>query len=224
MNAVQEWCTRLLAMPEEVWVEYARRREPLRGRVTPAEYRVFWDRAVAEAQALAERDPLPPRALAQKLGVHVHEKPMPGGGGGRATYACFTEPDDIDLYTDNTALLAGLTQAAGVDDLLGHADAADILLAHELYHVLQLREPGLYALQPHIRLWKVFGLENRSRLVSLEEVSAMAFARRLTGLGYTPYVYDVLLMLPRWPEQAKELYRSLLALQAELAKDEKENV
>ena len=224
MNAVQEWCGALLALPEEVWVEYARRREPLRGRVTPAEYRVFWDKATAEAQALAKQYPMAPRALAKTLGVQVHEKPLPDGGFGRATYACFTEPDDIELYTDNVQLLAGLTQAAGADALLEHADVADILLAHELYHALQLKNPDLYALQPHIRLWKVLGIENRSRLVSLEEVSAMAFARQMTGLGYTPYVYDVLLMLPHWPEQARELYRSLLELQAELAKKQEDAV
>ena len=96
----------------------------------------------------------------------------------------------------------------------------DVLLAHELYHVLQYRHPEFYTMQQHILLWRLLGHEKRSRLVSLEEVAAMAFAGSLTGIHYTPYVYDVLLMLPHYPEQAKEIYRGLLAIRDRQRKEE----
>ena len=63
--------------------------------------------------------------------------------------------------------------------------------------------------QKHIRLWKIGPWERRSRLVSLEEVAAMAFAREMLRLSHSPYVYDVLMLLPQATPEAQRLFTQL---------------
>lgn len=217
MNSVLRWCEEMLSLPENVWIEYVRRREPLRGRVDFDAYKGFWCKACEEGKEQAgllfkEHGTANVAELAEKLCVSVQKKPLPDATSGRATYASFTEPDLIEIYQDNADALNSLIDAAEAKTLLGNIDVADVLLAHELYHVVQYRNTELFSMQKHIRLWKIFGIENNSRLVSLEEVSAMAFAGALTNISYTPYVFDVLLMLPSYPEKAKNIYRSIFEI------------
>ena len=117
---------------------------------------------------------------------------------------------------DNAQEVQGLLQAAGLEERLGSVDVLDMLLAHELFHVVQQWEPDLYVNQKHILLRKLGRLRQESRLVSLEEVAAMAFARELLGMAVTPYVYDVWMLLPRAPERAQALYRQLMELREEV--------
>jgi hypothetical protein len=92
-----------------------------------------------------------------------------------------------------------------------------MLLAHELFHAMQLRSPDLYVNRKHIRLWKIGPFERYSALLSLEEVAAMAFAETLLGLTYTPYVYDVLMLLPQATMEARKLYDRLQQMNEEVS-------
>ena len=214
------WCDDLLALPEEVWSAYALSREPLRGRLDREGYRPYYDRAPAcgreEASRLAHAHPgASVRDMAAALGVTVEKVPMPQGVG-IVTFACYYAPDRIELCADNAQEVQGLLQAAGLEERLGSVDVLDMLLAHELFHVVQQWEPDLYVNQKHILLRKLGRLRQESRLVSLEEVAAMAFARELLGMAVTPYVYDVWMLLPRAPERAQALYRQLMELREEV--------
>ena len=220
---LSSWCDDLTGLPEEVWMAYAHAREPLRGKVPRSEYADFYRRAVrcGEEQADSLRRELGGvscREIAGRLGVTVEELPMPESRG-LATFACFYEPDRIELYTDNAQATRSLLQAAGLAQRMGDTDIGDMLLAHELFHVVQQRKPELYVNQNHVLLWKLGKLRRESRLVSLEEVAAMAFARRLLGMAVSPYLYDVWMLLPTAPEQAQELYRRLMRLSEEVKAD-----
>ena len=109
-----------------------------------------------------------------------------------------------------------LLETAGLSGLFGNTDVPEMLLAHELFHFLQGKDPTLYVNRKLIVLWRLFGYERRSRILSLEEVASMAFAQRLLGMAVNPYVFDVLMLLPRFPEQAGELYRTIMTLQEEV--------
>lgn len=125
------------------------------------------------------------------------------------TFACYYEPDRIQVYTDNAAATRSLIQESGGVEFLGDVDIGEMLLAHELCHVLQHRQPELYTNRKHIRLQKIGPWERRSRLVSLEEVAAMAFAREMLCLSHSPYVYDVLMLLPQATPEAQRLFTQL---------------
>lgn len=82
----------------------------------------------------------------------------------------------------------------------------DMLLAHELFHVLQAQKPGLYVNEKHLQLRKIGRFRQMSRLVSLEDVAAMSFAKEMLRLEASPFAYDALMLLPNFPEQAESLF------------------
>ena len=214
------WGADLQALAEEVWSAYALSREPLRGRLDREGYRPYYDRATAcgreEASRLAHAHPgASVRDMAAALGVTVEKVPMPQGGG-IVTFACYYEPDRIELCADNAQEVQGLLQAAGLEERLGRVDVLDMLLAHELFHVVQQWEPDLYVNQKHTWVGDGGGRREGSRPVSWEEVAAMACARGLLGMEVTPYVYDVWMLLARAPERAQALYRQLMELREEV--------
>lgn len=225
---LSSWCDDLAGLPEEVWMAYAHGREPLRGKVPLADYADYYRKAAACGEAQAERlrremGDASCREIAGRLGVTVEELPMPESRG-LATFACFYEPDRIELYTDNAEATRSLLLAAGIAQRMGDTDIGDMLLAHELFHVVQQRDPELYVNQNHILLWRLGRLRRESRLVSLEEVAAMAFAKRLLDMTVSPYLYDVWMLLPTVPEQARELYGRLMELSEEVKTDADDDI
>lgn len=216
---IKTWCQELSCLPDTVWAAYAKSREPLTGRVSREEYETYFHAADLCGMELAQKirsqwGEISCEELAEKLGVRVERLPMPDGEG-ILTFAVFEEPDLIRVYTDNAEATRTLIEASGGNEFIGDVDICQMLMAHELFHVLQLREPELYVNEKRIRLWKIGPFVRDSRLLSLEEVAAMAFARELLQMPTTPYLYDVLMLLPQATEQAEKLYRNLLLLKEE---------
>ena len=210
---IKDWCQELSCLPKSVWAAYAKSREPLTGRLTREEYENFFHAADLCGMELAQKTrrqwgDVSCGELAEKLGVRVERLPMPDGDG-LLTFAIFEEPDLIRVYTDNADATRSLIETSGGNEFIGDVDICEMLLAHELFHVLQLKEPELYVNKKHIRLWKLGPWIRESRLPSLEEVAAMAFARELLQMPTTPYLYDVLMLLPQATEQAEKLYHNL---------------
>ncbi len=221
---LQQICRDLVQIPENVWAAYALFREPLRGRFTPETFLAYYEEAkrcgYARAdQILASQGAVCCTELAEQMGVEIRELPMPCSGG-IVTFACYYEDSHIELYRDNAEKTMELLEAAGLSELFGSADVPEMLLAHELFHCLQSREKDLYVNREHIVLWKLGKFERRSRLLSLEEVAAMAFAQRLLGSKGNLYAFDILMLLPRFPKQAEALYRTVMTLRDEITAHE----
>ena len=53
-------------------------------------------------------------------------------------------------------------------------------------------------------------VSNKSKILCLSEMAAMAFAKRMTGISCSPYVLDVLLMYCYNEEAAIALYEEIL--------------
>lgn len=178
-----------------------------------------------------------PGEIAAKLGIAVADNPAPVSGR-RALFAQYLpgSGDDsrIEVLADplnryGTLRERLITQASGAEDGDGGNDgAADgvadlehllptvarvrtLLLAHELFHAIEDRnEADIYTRTATIRLWKVFGRENRSTVRGLGEIGAGAFARELVGAPFCPFALDVLLMWAYAPDNARALYRQVL--------------
>ena len=218
---IKHWCQELSCFPEEVWISYAKAREPLQRLVSLEEYTSHFHAARKCGMdlahlALEQWDGLSCEEMADRLGVRVQRLPMPDGDG-MLTFAMFHEPDLIEVFTDNAEATELLIRESGGTEYLGQVDICEMLLAHELFHAMQLKHPDLYVNRKHIQLWKIGPFERRSALLSLEEVAAMAFAETLLGLDYTPYVYDVLMLLPQATMEARRLYDRLLKIKEEVS-------
>ena len=218
---IKHWCQELSCFPEEVWISYAKAREPLTRLISLEDYTSHFHAARKCGMDLAhlarrQWDGLSFEEMAQQLGVRVQRLPMPEGEG-MLTFAMFHEPDLIEVFTDNAAATELLIRESGGTEYLGDVDICDLLLAHELFHAMQLKHPDLYVNKKHIRLWKIGPFERHSALLSLEEIAAMAFAETLLGLDHTPYVYDVLMLLPQATMEARKLYDRLQQIKEEVS-------
>lgn len=216
---IKQWCQELSCFSEKVWISYAKSREPLSGRLSLEDYSSHFHAARKCGMDLADQirrewGDICCQELAEKLGVRVERLPMPDGNG-MLTFACYYEPDRIELFTDNAEATETLIRESGGIEYLDDVDICDMLLAHELFHVLQEKHPELYVHRKLIRLWKIGPFIRESKLLSLEEVAAMAFAQRLLNMRHNPYLYDVLMLLPQATEQAKQLYEKLQSLNEE---------
>ena len=214
-----ECCAGLLSLAEDDWATYALLREPLRGRLTQEGYRHFYERAAAcgRDEALQLRRAFPRFSvweIAAKLDVTVREVPLPRGAG-LVAFACFYEPDTIELCGDNVRATQALLNEECADERLREVNVLDLLLAHELFHVLQVQNPDLYVNEKHIQLRKIGGFRQMSRLVSLEDVAAMSFAKEMLKLQVSPFVYDVLMLLPNFPEQAESLFGMIMNISSQ---------
>lgn len=216
---IRQWCQELSCFPESVWISYAKSRDPLTRLVSLEDYTSHFHAARKCGMDLAHQTRqqwgnISCQELAEKLGVRVERLPMPDGDG-LLTFACYHEPDYIQVFTDNAVATQTLIQESGGIEFLGDVDICEMLLAHELFHVLQERDPSLYVNQKHVQNWKFGPIKRFSKLLSLEEVAAMAYAQELLQLSHTPYLYDVLMLLPQATMQAKQLYERLLLLNEE---------
>ena len=212
---IKEIVEDLLSVDDRTWALYAYKKEPLRGRITFTEYfENYVPGALADAKRLAEDcrgkslDD-----LVKELSLKVEMLPMQQG---QVVYdfAIFNEPDTVQIYEDNARESQVIVDS--LDDERAKVDICDMLLAHEIFHALQGKYDDLFVNRKHIKLWKLFGYENVSRLVSLEELAAMYFAKYYLGMGAVPYVYDVVMSMSRDPKKAKELYAGIMKLREEV--------
>ena len=90
------------------------------------------------------------------------------------------------------------------------ADLKDVLMAHELFHGIEYRKrKQIFTQTEKIELWRR-PFSNKSKILCLSEMAAMAFAKRMTGISCSPYVLDVLLMYCYYEEAAIALYEEIL--------------
>ena len=157
------------------------------------------------AAQYATRDPL---TLCDELGLKLKTPATPAGGG-QVLFAQFVQPDEITIFTDcldKAETLGGLIPA--------RAKLQSIILAHELFHAVEEANPDIYTRTEKIELWRK-PFSNKSCIVCLSEIAAMAFAKQLLGLDFNPYALDVLLVYPYDAQAACGLYAEICDLMKE---------
>jgi hypothetical protein len=204
----------LLPLDDPFWDAYAMRREPLIGRISEAQAREFAENArrcgeELAIEAAASGGNARPEDRAKRLGLTVEHK-AESDGGGYTMFACFQEPDRITVFQETVDRAEKLIEEENLSGLLSGAHPEDVLIAHELYHYFECARPELYTNQKLLCLWKLGKFQNRSQVVSLQEIGAMAFAKRLLGLPYSPFVFDVLLLYAQNKRLSKNLYEDIM--------------
>lgn len=204
----RDMAQRLMSLSDLQWGRYAFSREPLEGKFTPEQKDSYTLAAVACGKAWAQetasrcgsRDP---RVLAERMGIRILTPDIPTGGA-QVMFAQFIQPDEITVFTNC------LDKAAALGDILPPRERLmDILLAHELFHAVEERNPDkIFTRTEKIELWRK-PFSNKSGIVCLSEIAAMAFARELPGLSFNPYALDVLLVWPYDAVAARELYEEI---------------
>jgi hypothetical protein len=213
---IREWAEGLSTLSDGDWCGYVFNRDPLVGRVSP-EDRLDYCRQAIECgveqarRVRVEHGSVGPVELAGRMRVKLEYKPEEGAN---SMFAYYQEPDTIVVYTANAKAADVLVAEHRLQDLVGDASVVDVLVAHELYHVIEHAQPGLFTSRKLVPLWKLGPFENRSRILCLEEIGAMAFTRELVGLKCSAYVYNVLMLAPANPAKAQKLYERIMGFKA----------
>lgn len=210
----KEMADYLRGLTDLQWGRYAFSREPLEGKFT-AEQKDAYTRAANDcgarwADRIAERcGSRNPFQIAQALGLKV-ETPATPVGGGQVLFAQFVQPDEITIFTDclDKAMELGILR-------LPRDQLERIILAHELFHAVEEQNPDIYTRTEKIELWRK-PFSNRSSIVCLSEIAAMAFVKRLLNLPFNPYALDVLLVYPYDANAACGLYAEIRDLMKEV--------
>lgn len=203
----------LCALSREDWLFYIFAGDPLSGKISDGE-KLRYGREAADcgrdlAEKLRRQGDLPMEQQILAQGGRLTRPPAPAGGP-LPLFASFTEPDSILVYSGNARATDELRQREGLEDLTGAAPAEEVLLAHELFHLLEYREPDLYTRRKHLLLWKIGRWENRSSIFCLSEIAAMAFAEAMTGLRCSVYVLDFLMLYVNSPQAALKKRQDIL--------------
>ena len=219
---VREMAERLLALSDEQLGQYAFLHEPLEGRFHPEQKARYIQQANACGQqtAMQLRESICARIgeakpavvlteLAEELHLTVRDEQVPSGGG-HVIFAQYVEPDRITIFRDCLDCLEDLIRTEGLEDLFADVDFRSILLAHELFHAVEYaRKDRIYTQTEKVELWHR-PFSNKSKILALSEMAAMAFAKELCSLPFSPYALDVLLIIPYNREAACALYEEIM--------------
>ena len=201
------WARGLLALDEAALVRIAFRDEPLRGKLTSAMKQSLYEGA--RAALLQENGGvLSLDEAAAHWGVQVRDS-RGSAAAGLGLFAVFHEPATIEIDVQNAADTDEALQKAGVYESLGAVPTREILLAHELYHFLEFRDGAGFTAQKHVTLWRLGRFAYKSSVPSLQEIAAMAFAQKATGLACSPWLYNVFMLAPHNPQRALALFESM---------------
>lgn len=216
MSIITEMASNLADLNDIVWAKYVYAKEPLRGKISFEDYyKNHYLIAKSEGEKVAN-DFLNVSVdeLASKLKADITLKEMQGGEQ-IYNFAMFTEPNNIIIYKENYLESQEIVDSIE-DDRYKSVNVKDMILAHELFHMLEKDYKDLEIYKPCVKLWKLFKYENISKLVSLEEVAAMEFAKQLLNMKVSPYCFDVIMCMSRAPQRAKKLYNYLMNTKEEI--------
>jgi hypothetical protein len=151
-----------------------------------------------------ERSPGAIAAFASELGISVEQADGEIDLAGHFFSADYrANPPRVRLYTRALAAIdRGLAQTR-IARVIGTTRALPVLLAHEIYHHLDLARPVTLTQRHRVTSLQIGPLQLKTELPSLAEVAAGNFAATLLGLHCHPKLLDLLLLWDMDPQQAE---------------------
>ncbi|MBM7712550.1 hypothetical protein [Enterococcus xiangfangensis] len=114
------------------------------------------------------------------------------------------------LIRINQSLLAAAEPFLLAQDFFKDQRAADILLAHELYHYLE-NQQQLFTIKKQL-MYQTGPFKRQARLHALSEIAAMSFAQAYLELPFSPVILNIALLYPIAPEYSEQLAKQLLVI------------
>lgn len=212
--SLYDMISELSQFPDEVFSLYGFRRDVLCNRVSSEErdrlIQSCLQDGIKYARMVRERfGALSPSELAQAIGITVNRPHIPTGGG-RVLFAEFEEPAQIRIYQSAIQNADAAIVEHQLEPFFGGVKIEDILIAHELFHWVEMEyKDTVFSLNYRVELWKLGPYRHHSRMGCLSEITAMAFAKELTGLPFSPYLLDVFLSYTYQPDLGGSLYHEI---------------
>lgn len=218
IRSIEEMLQNLVENDDISWGKYAFAREPLNGKFSEEQRCELIIKAnncgVEYARKYREKfGEMSPETLANKIGIQVQYPEMPQNAD-RVLFAEYRIPNKVYIYADAVKKAQDILNETKVRDILGyHLNISRLLLSHEIFHFIEEKNAKtIFTRTEKVELWAPKPFHNRSSIDVLGEIAAMAFAKELTGLSYSPYVMDVFLVYGYNPEEASGLYEEIMEL------------
>ncbi len=211
---IDEMLGKLVHLTENQWGIYAFYHEPLERKFTKEQKIKYIQKAYQcgqeEAKLLKEQYPnktIEEIIMENGFCLHTSDEPI---GGEYVVLAQYTEPNEILIYSDCVKKAEVLIKENQLEQYLKNLQIKELLMAHELFHGIEYqKKKSIYTQTEKIELWRK-PFSNKSKIVCLSEIGAMAFAKELLQIPFSPYVMDVLLMFCYQEEMASLLYEEIL--------------
>jgi hypothetical protein len=179
------------------------------GRLNKTEIHVLAASALADGEDAAkvvqiDRSPTAIEALASELGIFVEQAGGEIDVAGHIFSADYRpNPPRVRLYTRALAAIDRGLAETRVAQIIGATRALPVLLAHEIYHHLDLARPTTLTQRHRVTSLQLGPLQLKTELPSLAEVAAGSFAATLLGLHCHPKLLDLLLLWDSDPQRAQ---------------------
>jgi len=135
-----------------------------------------------------------PWTIARRLGVAVVESDAVAGFGSVVVFAEYAgRPPTITLYRRAIERANLAVAAARQRGIVDREDYGPVFLAHELYHHLaRTASPPPFSRSYRVKVVQLGRWRWTSRVASLEEIAAGAFAQALLGLRFHPRLIELI--------------------------------
>lgn len=212
---IYESVKQLICQNDIQWGNYAFSRDPLNGKVKEDQRITMIQNANAcgieqGKKFRKEYGNLSIKEIANQLKLKIKYEETDGSDN-YIVFAKYNYPDQITIYQGNIRKVNEFIAENGLNGLLGEVNITDMLLAHEIFHYIEEQEPEIYTKVEKIQLWKIGPIRNHSTLLAIGEIAAMAFAREVMDMDYSPYVYDGIMLYPHDKNKAQELINEILS-------------
>ena len=101
----------------------------------------------------------------------------------------------ITLNRSVLSFLEGFVAANNLQELIVCADITRSVLFHEIFHALEEETPEIFTRNHTVRRTALGLFSYKRRLDSISEVGAVHFSKCMTGIHYSPCIYERLLLL-----------------------------
>ena len=204
----------LTTVPDYLFSLYGFAREPLKGKVSESEKKALLERCIQEGRhygetMLKQYPGMSPSLIAQALGLQVLRPEMPHKGS-QVVFADFEEPHTIRVYQNTIRHADATIQQESLQSFFNGINLEEVLIAHELFHTIEmLNKDTIFTLNHKITLWRIGAFKYTSSLPSLREITAMHFAKTLTGLPFSPYLLEVFFSYTYNHDAGRSLYHEI---------------
>ncbi|ROR28258.1 hypothetical protein EDD66_105199 [Mobilisporobacter senegalensis] len=211
---IKESAEKLMLLDDIEWGNYAFSRDPLNRKID-SDLRTHMIKnanfcGIEQARKLKNQyGPATVKEYAKKLDLKIKYEDSDGADN-YIVFAKFNYPDKVTIYQGNIEKVTNLLEEKDMNEMMEHVDIESMLLAHEMFHYMEEQDEKIYTRTETIELWKIGPLRNKSKLMAIGEIAAMAFARELLGISYSPYVFDAIMLYPHDGGKTQKLVDEIL--------------
>lgn len=216
---LEEMIHNLMNIDDVTWGLYAFSRDQLKRRITEEEKIRMIQNAIECGKSYAHRimDDLntkDPQTIVEKLNVQVIQQSV-NITGSQIIFALYTPPNQIQIMNEPISRAMQLIdkELSILIELFQQYSIINTIICHEIFHFLEERyKDTIYTKTEKMVLWTFFGYRYQSTIRALSEIGAMAFAKELNELSYSPFLLDVLLFYSYDSSSARKIYNDIIGI------------